>query len=82
MHMNSHKAVILKKKKDKIKKIQTLTQSTRSASLAYTKSDFYDESIYRMETQEMKNLDKLDQSDIFLSSTSSRKSFDEKILAA
>lgn len=60
MHANIDKTVILKKKKDKIRKIQSLTKSTRSASLAYSKSDFYEESIYMMKNQELKNLDKLD----------------------
>lgn len=60
-----------------------MTQSTRSASLAYLKSDFYTESIYLMKTQELKNLEQLDQSDILLTSSfSSQRSFNEKMLVA
>jgi hypothetical protein len=69
MNENQSANMKLKMKKGQIRKIQTMTKSTRSASIAYSKMDFYEERIYLMKSQEMKNLNHLDSSDILLNSS-------------
>ena len=60
------KTVVLHKKKDAIKKIHKRAQSINRASIGYQKIDNYDEKIFRMNNQILKNLDQLENSDVLL----------------
>lgn len=53
----------MKKKTEQIRKIKSLEKSQREESVAYSHMDYYDECLYKMKNQEIKNLDQLDDFD-------------------
>jgi len=63
---NPDKCVILKNKSKTIKKIQNMERSRSRNSIAYENKDYYDEKIFKMDKQELKNLNQLCGSEIFL----------------
>lgn len=68
MQENQNKTVTLKKKKTSIKRINSMENSTRVASQAYAKMDYYEEKIFMMRSQVLKNLHLLDNSHFLLNS--------------
>lgn len=57
---NTGKTTTIRKSNGEIAKIQKLETSKRQAGPEYQNMDYYEEQLYRMEKQELKNLDQLD----------------------